>query len=237
MSVRPLRSAALLAFALLAHGANAQEPTPPPPPPTPPVAIDPGKPQRPVAVLSSVMPTYPRDQVCLGVHGTVTLIVTIGADDQVQDVEVERSTRSRELDRAAMEAVRKARWQAEIVNGEPVASRVRLPVEFVLDQQPREYCRRVDVTLFDTEAVAPVSARIELYVPAALEAQLQWRRLAVPPQSEALIHEERRALPRPERERRSAVEVATPKPLPPGRYALDVLIDGELRGHQEFEVR
>lgn len=237
MSVRPLRSAALLAFALLAHGANAQEPTPPPPPPTPPVAIDPGKPQRPVAALSSVMPTYPRDQVCLGVHGTVILIVTIGADDQVQDVEVERSTRSRELDRAAMEAVRKARWQAEIVNGEPVASRVRLPVEFVLDQQPREYCRRVDVTLFDTEAVAPVSARIELYVPAALEAKLQWRRLAVPPQSEALIHEERRALSRPERERRSAVEVATPKPLPPGRYALDVLIDGELRGHQEFEVR
>lgn len=42
---------------------------------------------------------------------------------------------------------------------------------------------------------------------------------------------------RSERERRKALDVAMPRPLPPGRYALDVLIDGEPRGRQEFEVR
>ena len=254
MPVRPNRRTALLfVLALLACNAEARaqtQPPPPadeisvsPPPPRPaapapaPVAIDPSKPQRPIATLTSVQPIYPRDQVCLGIDGTVTLVVTVGADSQVLDVNVERSSRSRELDRAAIDAVRRTRWQAQIVNGEPIASRVRLPVTYVLDEQPRESCRRVEITLFDTEAAAPVSARLELYVPVALQAQLQWRRLAAPPQSEALVHEERLTVGRSERERRSALDVATPRPLPPGRYALDVLIDGEPRGHQEFEVR
>lgn len=252
MSVRPNRhTALLLALALFACNAEAraqaQSPppvdeigvSPPPPPPRPPTpfAIDPSKPQRPIAALTSVQPIYPRDQVCLGIDGTVTLIVAVGADNQVLDVTVERSSRSRELDRAAIDAVRRTRWQAQIVNGVPIASRVRLPVTYVLDEQPREYCRRVEITLFDTEAAAPVSARLELYVPVALQAELQWRRLAAPPQSEALVHEERRTVERSERERRSALDVATPRPLPPGRYALEVLIDGQPRGRQEFEVR
>jgi TonB family protein len=184
MSVRPNRhTALLLVLALFACNAEAraqtQSPPPvdeigvsPPPPPTP-FAIDPGKPQRPIAALTSVQPIYPRDQVCLGIDGTVTLIVAVGSDNQVLDVTVERSSRSRELDRAAIDAVRRTRWQAQIVNGVPIASRVRLPVTYVLDEQPREYCRRVEITLFDTEATAPVSARLELYVPVALEAQLQ----------------------------------------------------------------
>lgn len=255
MPVRPNRHTAslLLVLALLACNADAPAQTQPPPPadeisvsppPAPPrppapapVAIDPSKPQRPIAALTSVQPIYPRDQVCLGIDGTVTLVVTVGADNQVLDVAVERSSRSRELDRAAIDAVRRTRWQAQVVNGVPIASRVRLPVTYVLDEQPREYCRRVEITLFDTEAAAPVSARLELYAPVALQAQLQWRRLAAPPQSEALVHEERRTVAPSERERRSALDVATPRPLPAGRYALDVLIDGEPRGRQEFEVR
>lgn len=263
------RAALLLAFALLAGSATAQAPLPsapsqvvegpPPAPPMPPLAIgpleppappapaepvvvDPRKPQRPIAALSSVRPTYPRDQVCLGISGTVSLVVTIGADDSVLQVNVERSTRSRALDRAAMDAVRRARWQAEIVNGKPVTSRVRLPVEFVLDGLPRDYCRRIDIALLDNDgsdvfAGKPVHAQLELYVTGPTELLLQWRRLAVPPQSEAVVHEERRRLQRAVFEQRTTFNVAPPQSLSPGRYALEALIDGELRGQREFEVR
>ncbi|SFK96637.1 energy transducer TonB [Lysobacter sp. cf310] len=242
MSLRSNRRAAwALALALPAAGAFAQTPLPGP---AAPVAIDPGKPQRPLTALSAVQPVYPRDQACLRIQGTTRLIVTVGADNGVAEVEIERSSGSAELDRAAAQAVRRARWQAEIVNGEPVAASLPLAIEFVSDDEPREYCRRVEITLFgdDGEDVIPVSAepiemRVELFVPAALEARWQLRRLGVPSQGESLLHEERRTLQRPDNERRSSFDATVPRPPGPGRYALDVLIDGEQRAHHEFEVR
>lgn len=230
------RASWALALALLAGGTSAQTPVP--------VAIDPGKPQRPLTALSAVQPVYPRDQACLRIEGTVSLIVTVGADNGVAKVEIERSSGSAELDRAVEQAVRRARWQAEIVNGEAVAASLPLAIEFVSDDEPREYCRRVEITLSeaDGEDIVPVSpepieARVELFVPAPLEAQLQWRRLATPSQAEAVFHEERRKLERPQNERRSSFDATAPRPQRPGRYALDVLVAGELRAHREFELR
>lgn len=246
MSVRPNRRRLWpLALILLAGSATAQTPAPPAPPgPPASVAIDPSKPQRPLSARSAVQPRYPRDQACLRIEGTVGLIVTVGADDSVSAVEIERSSGSAELDRAAAEGARRTRWQAEIVNGEAVASSLPLAVKFVSDDEPREYCRRVEITLFgdDGEDVIPVSAepiemRVELFVPAALEARLQLRRIGAPSQSESPIHEQRRKLERPDNERRSSFDASVPRPPSPGRYALDVLVDGEPRAHHEFEVR
>jgi len=47
-------------------------------------------------------------------------------------VTVEKSSRNRDLDRAAMEAARKWRFNPSIRDGQPAAGRVRVPVDFSL---------------------------------------------------------------------------------------------------------
>ena len=47
------------------------------------------------------------------------------------DVAVEKSSRNRNLDRAAMDAARKWKFNPEMQNGVGVQSRVRVPVDFV----------------------------------------------------------------------------------------------------------
>ena len=47
------------------------------------------------------------------------------------NVAVEKSSRNRNLDRAAMDAARKWKFNPEMQNGVGVTSRVRVPVDFV----------------------------------------------------------------------------------------------------------
>lgn len=60
------------------------------------------------------------------------LIISIDANGAVLDVQVERTSGNRDLDRAAMQAARKWRFNPEVKNGQKVASRVRVPVDFKL---------------------------------------------------------------------------------------------------------
>ena len=60
------------------------------------------------------------------------LVVDVDANGNVTNVSVEKSSRNRDLDRAAVDAARKWRFNAEVVNGVPTAGRVRVPVDFVL---------------------------------------------------------------------------------------------------------
>src|SRR5690606_13089217 len=78
-------------------------------------------------------PQYPPSAVRSGIEGTVILVISIDAKGNVLDIEVEKSSRNRDLDRAAIDAARKWRFSPEIRNGAPVASRVRVPVDFTLD--------------------------------------------------------------------------------------------------------
>ena len=66
------------------------------------------------------------------IQGTTTLIVSIDANGAVLDVEVERSSGNRNLDRAAVQAARRWRFNAEVRDGKKIASRVRVPVDFKL---------------------------------------------------------------------------------------------------------
>ena len=59
------------------------------------------------------------------------LIITIDGSGNVADVSVEKSSRNRNLDRAAMDAARKWKFNPEMQNGVGVTSRVRVPVDFV----------------------------------------------------------------------------------------------------------
>ena len=80
--------------------------------------------------LSAPAPRYPVDALRNGESGTVVLRVDVGADGVPTQVEVAKSSRSRSLDRAATEAVRRWRFRPAQRNGQPVAGSVQVPVAF-----------------------------------------------------------------------------------------------------------
>lgn len=75
-------------------------------------------------------PRYPAGARRRGEGGTVVLRVNVGADGKPEDVEVARHSGSRELDRAALVAVRDWRFRPATRDGREVASVVEQPVEF-----------------------------------------------------------------------------------------------------------
>ncbi len=80
-------------------------------------------------------PKYPPAAFRAGVQGVVGLVVDVDANGGVVNVTVERSSRNRDLDRAAIEAAR--RWgfnAAKSSSGKSVAGRIRVPVTFSLDR-------------------------------------------------------------------------------------------------------
>lgn len=128
---------------------------PPPPPDPPPVVFDdpspvdtpapppaPPSPPAPVTNIGSSVdpssrannpPEYPREALRSGVEGTVVLLIHIDAQGNVLDIEVERSSRNRDMDRNAVRAARRWRFNPAVENGVPVPSTVRVPVDFTLN--------------------------------------------------------------------------------------------------------
>ncbi len=80
--------------------------------------------------LSAPPPAYPRSALRSRVSGNVQLRIEVGADGVPTDVEVVGSSRHRELDRAAVQAVRRWRFQPAMRNGEPVADSVQQTISF-----------------------------------------------------------------------------------------------------------
>lgn len=77
-------------------------------------------------------PRYPPAALRAGITGIVGLIVEVDASGNAVDVQVERSSGNRDLDRAAVDAAKRWKVNPAIENGRPVASRMRVPVEFSL---------------------------------------------------------------------------------------------------------
>ena len=75
-------------------------------------------------------PKYPPAAARAGIQGTVILIIDVDANGNVTNVSVEKSSRNRDLDRAAMEAARKWRFNPGSSGGAKSAGRVRVPVDF-----------------------------------------------------------------------------------------------------------
>ena len=75
-------------------------------------------------------PRYPAKEAREGVGGTVVLRVTIDASGNVLDVAVQRSSRNRNLDRAAMDAARRWKFNPGMRNGVKVGGDVLVPVKF-----------------------------------------------------------------------------------------------------------
>jgi len=81
-----------------------------------------------------VRPAYPSAPRRLGIQGTTMLRVHVLADGRIGDVLVERSAGHPDLDQAAMEAVRRWRFEPARRGADAVAMWVLLPVEFRLTQ-------------------------------------------------------------------------------------------------------
>lgn len=115
-----------------------------------PAAPDPGPqpapaPPRPVSAgdLSASMihappPRYPRESRRVREQGTVLLGVLLGADGNVVDITIARSSGHRRLDEAALSAVRKWRWRPTIRQGVAVQVRGSVEIPFMLQGSTTE---------------------------------------------------------------------------------------------------
>jgi protein TonB len=122
-----------------------------PPPPAPPVVASQGvKTSAPPApspappattleggdlsskVLYAKPPTYPVDARRAHEQGTVKLLVLVGSDGTVSDIQVASSSGSQRLDRAALQAVKRWRWSPTMSGGTATAVKGYVTIPFVL---------------------------------------------------------------------------------------------------------
>jgi protein TonB len=75
-------------------------------------------------------PDYPAAALRRGESGTVMVRVEVDAAGMPVDVSLDKRSGSRDLDRAAMDAARKWRFNPGQSNGQKSAGRVRVPVDF-----------------------------------------------------------------------------------------------------------
>lgn len=86
--------------------------------------------QAPRLLAGNPSPQYPAAALRAGVGGTVMVRAELDANGQPVDVDVIRRSGNRDLDRAAVQAVRKWRFEPAMRNGKGVASTVQVPVDF-----------------------------------------------------------------------------------------------------------
>ncbi len=100
-----------------------------------PVRTTPAIADREATVLNSIEPAYPVAAARARDEGTVFVRAEVDATGKPGNVEVARSSRSRDLDRAAVDAVKQWTFEPAIRDGKAVASTVQVPVEFTLTRQ------------------------------------------------------------------------------------------------------
>ena len=113
------------------------ETAPPPPPAAPaaaapesaPVAMAAGDRPQPIAGQSPP-PSYPPAALRRGDSGSVVVRVDVDASGAPAAVTIIQRSGSRDLDRAAAEAVRRWRFQPAQQNGQPVAGSIEVPFDF-----------------------------------------------------------------------------------------------------------
>ena len=102
----------------------------PPAPPSPPAPAPEIGASVDISSKNMNPPKYPPAAARAGIQGTVVLVIDVDANGNVTNVSVEKSSRNRDLDRAAMDAARKWRFNAGQSGGQKTAGRVRVPVDF-----------------------------------------------------------------------------------------------------------
>ena len=90
-------------------------------------------------------PDYPLDPACSQVGGTVELLVTVGPDGTPTEIRVARTSKVEALDAAAQVAVRNWKFNAATRNGQPVTSKLQVPVKFTPPAEMPEDCPGAEV--------------------------------------------------------------------------------------------
>lgn len=85
--------------------------------------------------LSNPAPIYPRTALRLGQEGRVILTLLVRVDGSVDDVQVTTSSGYQRLDKAALKAVRRWRYQPASQDGQPIDFWYQQPIVFSLHKQ------------------------------------------------------------------------------------------------------
>lgn len=85
-------------------------------------------------VLRRSAPKYPPSALRNNDSGTVTVSVRVSVDGTADQIRVEKSSGFRDLDHAALDAVKHWQFLPKVENGIPVVSELLIPVEFKLDE-------------------------------------------------------------------------------------------------------
>ncbi|ALA87215.1 energy transducer TonB [Stenotrophomonas maltophilia] len=134
MNVR-LLSLSLIAATGLAGCGPSEPPAPPPPPPTE------------VAAVKTPPPQYPLELACMGVGGTSTFKVTIGADGKPSEVALLTGAGNPQLDELARTAVQGWQFKAATRNGAAVPATIQVPVSFNPPQPKPDQCFAIEERL------------------------------------------------------------------------------------------
>lgn len=86
--------------------------------------------ETPASVLSQAPPSYPVEAMRQGARGEVVIDVSIAIDGSVVDATVEHSSGYRSLDTAAMQSIRRWRFNPALRDGQPVPTTLRIPIDF-----------------------------------------------------------------------------------------------------------
>lgn len=86
--------------------------------------------QAPRPLANNPSPKYPTAALRSGIGGTVMVRAEVDATGRAVDVDVVQRSGHRELDRAALSAVRQWRFEPATRNGRAVSSTVQVPVDF-----------------------------------------------------------------------------------------------------------
>lgn len=133
--LRPVLSGLFLSSVALLAGCGDRDPAPAAPVlprPTDPLAIH------------TPPPDYPLALACAGVGGEVVLLLSLDAKGAPADVRIESSSRQDALDQAALAAIRGWRFKPATNRGEPVPTRIRVPVKFTKPVMRPDRCFAFD---------------------------------------------------------------------------------------------
>jgi protein TonB len=105
----------------------------PPADPAPPPKADPVRKEAQIDPRSRLQPAYPPSEERAEVTGSVTVIVTIGTDGRVKDVEKVRAASEAFYRATEQQALRHWRFKPATLDGKPIESRKTMTVHFQLD--------------------------------------------------------------------------------------------------------
>lgn len=109
-------------------------PAPPPAPPAPPAPPVDIAPSEDISYRKMRPPKYPPQAVRQRITGEVLLKVLVGADGSPQEITIERSSGSRLLDKAAIDAVKTWMFNPGEKNGQRAAGYALVPIRFDLNE-------------------------------------------------------------------------------------------------------